>query len=157
MAGSDRPPPPGEAGRLIADLGLAPHPEGGWFRETWRSPAARGARAASTSILFLLPAGETSRWHKVDADEIWLHHAGAPLALATAGPAGVAVATIGADPVRGETLQAVVPAGVWQAAKPLGPWSLVACVVAPGFEFAGFTLAAPGWSPEGAEDFLPSE
>jgi len=157
MTATDRPAPSGEAGRLIASLDLAPHPEGGWFRETWRAPAADGARAASTAILFLLPAGEVSRWHKVDADEIWLHHGGAPLALAAAGEAGLETATLGADVARGETLQFVVPAGVWQAAKPLGPWSLVACVVAPGFDFAGFTLAPPGQAPEGAEDFLPSE
>lgn len=150
--------PQGEAGALIRRLGLEAHPEGGWYRETWRAPTANGERAASTAILFLLAAGERSRWHKVDADEIWLHHAGGPLALATAdGAGGVERFRLGPGLDAGESPQAVAPAGCWQAARPLSAWSLVSCVVAPGFTFDGFQLAEPGWAPPGAEDFLADE
>lgn len=135
---------PAEA--IIAKLGLAPHPEGGWYRETWRAEAAPGTRAGGTSILFLLKAGERSHWHRVDADELWLFQAGAPLTLKI----GVGGATrLGGDVLAGDAPQAVVPAGAWQAAEgPAEGWSLVACVVVPGFEFPGFELAPPGWAPE---------
>lgn len=129
-------------------LGLAPHPEGGHFREIWRDLPAAGGRGAATTILFLLAEGELSRWHRVDAAEIWLWHAGAPLRL------GLREAGLGHKPLRlgpnpeaGEVLQAVVPAGAWQEAESLGAWSLVGCVVAPAFEFSGFELAPPGWEP----------
>ena len=153
----DRPPPDGPAGDLIRRLSLTPHPEGGWYRETWRAPGSSGIRAASTAILFLLPQGEVSRWHKVDADEIWLHHAGGPLALAVTGLGRMEMVQLGSDIAAGETPQAIAPANCWQAAKPLGAFTLVSCVVAPGFAFAGFTLAEPDWAPRGAEDFLPKE
>jgi uncharacterized protein len=134
---------------LIATLGLAPHPEGGWYRETWRAPAADGERAAATAILFLLEAGQRSHWHRVDAAEIWLWHAGHPLALSTAAAdAGPAMTIrLGPDIASGAMPQHVVPAGHWQAAEADRGWALVSCVVAPGFEFAGFTLAAQGWAP----------
>lgn len=136
---------------IIASLNLSPHPEGGWFRETWRAPAADGERAASTAILFLLPAGERSHWHTVDADEIWIWQSGDPLALRLA-PDGATVPTthlLGGDP-GSNALQGVVPAGHWQAAEPLTGehgFALVSCIVAPGFDFRGFTLAPPGWEP----------
>ncbi|MEM7711696.1 MAG: cupin domain-containing protein [Pseudomonadota bacterium] len=129
------------ADQVIAALDLAPHPEGGWYRQTFASEAAPGVRPASTAIYFLLRAGEASHWHRVDADEIWLWHAGAPLILSVsetdAGPAQDT--TLGVD----LAFQRVVPAGHWQAARATGDWSLVSCVVAPGFRFEGFELAAP--------------
>jgi predicted cupin superfamily sugar epimerase len=135
---------------MIAALGLAPHPEGGWYRETWRAQTSLpGGRAAATSILFLLEAGQRSHWHRVDADEMWLFQAGAPLRLSVAGQAApAATVTLGPDPLAGHAPQHLVPAGAWQSAEgPTDGWALVACVVAPGFEFAGFELAPQGWSP----------
>ena len=135
------------SGEMIASLGLQRHPEGGFYRETFRAPDA--PRGASTSILFLLPAGEQSRWHRVDADEHWLFHDGDALELLIADPASGARERIvlGRDVARGERPQAVVPRGWWQAARPLGDWTLVGCVVAPAFEFARFEMAPEGWEP----------
>ncbi len=138
-----------EAARLIRKLGLSRHPEGGWYRETLRVPSAAGGRGQATAILFLLEEGQRSHWHLVDATEIWLWHAGAPLALGTAqtGAEEAAWLTLGPDVLAGETVQAVIPAGHWQAANAEKGWALVSCVVAPAFEFAGFELAPPGWKP----------
>ncbi|WP_292962030.1 MULTISPECIES: cupin domain-containing protein [unclassified Novosphingobium] len=138
---------------LIATLGLSPHPEGGWYRETWRAPAQPGTRAAATAILFLLEAGQASHWHRVDAAEIWLWHGGDALDLRIAAHDHAAPAThrLGPDVTTGHSVQAVVPEQHWQAASPVagGPhgYTLVSCVVAPAFEFSGFTLAPPGWEP----------
>lgn len=135
---------------LIAQLGLSPHPEGGWYRETWRAPAAAGARPSSTAILFLLGTGDRSHWHTVDADEIWIWQGGDPVALQLSPDAGTASRTIILGPESSHSLQAVVPTGQWQAASPVeGPhgYALVSCVVAPGFDFSGFVLAPPGWEP----------
>jgi hypothetical protein len=137
------------ADEVIRDLHLAAHPEGGWYRETYRDAVTSSdGRARSTAIHFLLKAGETSHWHRIDAVEIWLWHAGAPLAL-TISADGEASTThrLGVDLAAGERPQAVVPAQAWQSAKSLGSWTLVSCVVAPGFEFAAFELAVPGWRP----------
>ncbi|MBI3198530.1 MAG: cupin domain-containing protein [Rhodospirillales bacterium] len=134
------------ADEIIARLGLRPHPEGGHFRETFRAPDA--GRAVSTAIFFLLKAGERSHWHRVDADEVWHHYAGAPLALSMSNDGhAVRHLRLGCDFGLGETPQIVVPRGVWQAARSLGSWTLVGCTVAPGFDFAGFELAPPGWQP----------
>jgi uncharacterized protein len=136
------------AADIIRQLGLAPHPEGGHYRETFRDAATDGSgRPASTAIYFLLAAGEMSRWHRVDAAEAWHWHAGAPLALTIAGEGGRREARLGADLAAGERPQAVVPAGAWQQAASLGAWTLVGCTVAPGFRFAGFELAPPGFKP----------
>jgi predicted cupin superfamily sugar epimerase len=139
---------PAEA--MIAALGLAPHPEGGWYRETWRAEATlAGGRAAATSILFLLEAGQRSHWHRVDAGELWLFQAGVPLELSVAQAGGAPqTVTLGPDPLAGQTLQHLAPPNAWQSAQasPDG-WTLVACLVSPGFEFSGFELAPPGWSP----------
>lgn len=136
------------AEEIIATLGLQLHPEGGRFVETFRSSTEAGVRAAGTAIYFLLERGERSHWHRVDADEIWLWHAGAPLALHVAAP-GQAVSTmlLGGDLAQGQRPQGVVARGCWQAAESHGDWSLVSCVVTPGFEFSGFELAPPGWAP----------
>lgn len=134
-----------DAAGVIQALGLGPHPEGGHYRETWRDVPAAGGRGASTAILFLLRDGERSHWHRVDAAELWLWQAGAPLLLEVAGQA---VIRLGPDLAAGETLQGHVPAHAWQAARSTGPWTLCSCVVAPAFEFAGFELAAPDWTPD---------
>jgi predicted cupin superfamily sugar epimerase len=131
--------------QIIEALGMQPHPEGGHYVETYRAPAADGERAVCTAIYFLLRRGERSHWHRVDAAEIWLWHAGSPLALHV----DQATVTLGPDLTAGERPQAVVPKDAWQAAETLGDWTLVSCVVAPGFSFAGFELAPPGWRPEG--------
>lgn len=136
-----------EAAEIIAALGLARHPEGGWYRETWRAAAAPGTRAGGTAIHFLLEAGARSHWHRVDADELWLWHAGAPLHLLTAESGEVATILLGPDLAEGQAPQRLVPAHGWQAAEARSGWALVSCVVVPGFDFAGFELAPPGWSP----------
>jgi len=135
---------------MIARLGLAPHPEGGHYAETWRDPDPPGGRGSGTAILYLLQAGERSHWHRVDAVEIWHFHAGAPLELSLS-PDGRTVEThrLGPDILAGDLPQVIVPAGWWQAARPLGAWGLVGCTVSPAFSFAGFEMAPPGWSPGG--------
>lgn len=133
-----------EADRIIAHLGLAPHPEGGWYRQTWAGPEVEG-RASGTAIHFLLKTGERSHWHRVDADEIWLWHAGAPLWLSL-GQSAARTVRMGPGVLAGEAPQVVVPAGWWQAAESAGDWTLVSCTVSPGFRFAGFELAPPGWA-----------
>jgi predicted cupin superfamily sugar epimerase len=130
---------------IIAQLDLAPHPEGGFYRQTWA--AENEGRPAGTCIYFLLRDGGSSHWHTVDAAEIWLYHAGAPLVLSLSetdqGPAVDHL--LGADFAAGQRPQIVVPVGHWQAARTTGDWTLVSCTVSPGFQFDGFTLAAPGF------------
>jgi uncharacterized protein len=139
------------ADRVIGLLGLSPHPEGGYFRETFRDRATDAAgRAASTAIYFLLVGGQPSRWHRVDAAEAWHWYLGAPLALtiaSAAGQPGRYELRLGTDLLAGERPQAVVPARAWQRAESLGPWTLVGCTVAPGFHCAGFELAALDFEP----------
>lgn len=139
-----------EAHTLIDRLALTPHPEGGWYRETWRSQPLDGdARSPGTAILFLLEQGQRSHWHRVDADELWLWHAGSPLDLmvANAHDANPVTIRLGGDVTAGDQPQARVPATRWQAADAHRGWALVSCIVVPGFEFAGFELAAPDWTP----------
>lgn len=133
------------AERIIEALGLDEHPEGGWYRQTW---VAEGpGRPVGTAILYLLRAQDVSHWHRVDAVEIWHFHAGAPLILSVsatdAGPAQEQL--LGPDVLAGQSVQALVPAHHWQAARSLGAWSLVGCTVSPGFRFEGFELAPPGF------------
>jgi hypothetical protein len=138
------------AADVVRLLALAPHPEGGHFRETFRDPQHGGSgRAASTAIYFLLARGERSHWHRIDAAEVWHFYAGAPLVLEIAASAQAPAQrlTLGPDLASGERPQAIVPAGAWQAAESLGDWTLVGCTVAPGFEFVSFELAAKGWRP----------
>lgn len=137
------------ADEIISLLGLESHPEGGWYRETFRDGQG-GPRGHSTAIYFLLKAGERSHWHRVrDAAEAWHHYAGAPLALKLwPGSGPVETRVLGTDLTAGERPQAVVPTDCWQSAETLGEWTLVGCTVAPGFDFAAFELAPPGWEPE---------
>ena len=135
-----------DAAAVARQWGLTPHPEGGFFRETYRSsitvrvPGWDAPRALATSILFLLPAGVTSARHRVRGDELWLWQGGAPMALDIEGARHI----VGPDGDAGHELQCLVPAGSWQSATPAGDgWSLVACVVAPGFDFADFELDDP--------------
>lgn len=130
--------PGADAASVIRALGLRPHPEGGHYCETWRDLPPDGGRGAGTAILFLLRAGESSAWHRVDAAELWLWQAGAPLALRIAPDRRL---RLGPDLGAGEVLQGLVPAHCWQAAESLGAWTLCSCVVAPAFEFAGFEMA----------------
>ncbi|MFZ4806367.1 MAG: cupin domain-containing protein [Hyphomicrobiaceae bacterium] len=133
---------------VIARLGLVPHPEGGHFRETFRDRAdPASGRAASTAIYFLLKAGEISRWHRIDASEVWHWYAGAPLRLSIADGRAFAEVRLGADLTAGEHPQAVVPPGAWQQSQSLGDWSLVGCTVAPGFLFDHFEMAPAGFDP----------
>ena len=135
------------ADEVIAHLKLQPHPEGGWFRETFRDETGPENRGHSTAILFLLKAGEVSHWHRIDAVEMWHWHAGAPLLLDVADKAGRHELRLGPDIFGGEHPQGRVPAGAWQAARSLGDWTLVGCTVAPGFHFDKFELAPQGWKP----------
>ncbi len=132
---------------IIDRLGLEPHPEGGHYGETWRATEGADGRAAGTAIHYLLRAGERSHWHRVDATELWLFHAGGPVALDVADDGQVVRTVLGPDIAGGERPQAVVAPRMWQAAVPLGSWTLLSCVVVPGFSFDGFELAPPGWSP----------
>lgn len=135
---------------MIEALDLSPHPEGGWFRETWRMEASKaGERDVATAILFLLEKGQRSHWHRVDANELWLFHAGSPVTLKTArsDDSEVMDVWLGADILSGQRPQHLVSTGEWQAAEANEGWALVACVVVPGFSFEGFELAAPGWRP----------
>ncbi|HEY6632693.1 MAG TPA: cupin domain-containing protein [Rhizobiaceae bacterium] len=136
------------AADIIAALRMARHPEGGWYAETYRDNPD-GGRGHSTAIYFLLERGDESAWHRVkDAAEVWHFYAGAPLELRIAGEAqGIASLVLGVDIGQGERPQAVVPANRWQTARSLGDWTLVGCTVAPGFDFAQFELAGPGWEP----------
>lgn len=135
-----------DADDIIRLLDLAPHPEGGWFRETFRDHAA--PRAHSTAIYYLLKAGERSHWHRVDAAEVWHWYGGGPLALSVSPDSQFAARLVlGPDLEKGERPQLVIPARHWQAAEPLGAYALVGCTVAPGFDFAGFEMAGKGWRP----------
>lgn len=140
-----------EISGLVTDLGLEPHPEGGWYRRTWRTGSAAvpegfaGPRAFATGIYFLLHPGEVSRWHRLRSDELWLWHRGSPLTLRLGGsdaaPEEAVVVTMGPDVEYGQQPQFLVPGGVWQTAQPAGDEPvLVSCVVAPGFDFEDFEL-----------------
>lgn len=139
-----------DAASVVRALGLLAHPEGGFYRETFRDEriGATG-RAASTAIYFMLAEGQFSRWHRVDAAELWHFHAGAPLQLDMAPDASTPPVRcrLGLDLRAGEEPQIVVPALHWQQARSLGPWTLVGCTVAPGFLFSGFEMAAADFQP----------
>jgi predicted cupin superfamily sugar epimerase len=133
-----------EADRLIRLLDLQPHPEGGYYRETFRDrDGDGGGRGHSTLIYFLLKQGQRSHWHRIDAAEVWHHYRGAPVELKI----GSQVVLLGPMVEEGHLPQAVVPPGVWQAATCLGAYSLTGCSVAPGFDFATFEMAPPDFKP----------
>ncbi len=136
-----------DASEIITALDLKPHPEGGWYRETWVADAPAGSRPCGTAIYFLLRHGERSHWHRVDATEIWHFYAGAPLVLSTAASAQGPARDhrLGADLARGELPQLFVPTHHWQSAVSTGAWTLVGCTVSPGFRFSGFELAPKGF------------
>jgi uncharacterized protein len=136
---------------LAERLDLRPHPEGGWFRETWRSPLSftprgyPGDRSAATAIYYLLPPGEESRWHVVRSAELWLWHGQGPLLLRLGGtgaaPGDGPTVVLGGDLSAGQRPQALVPGGTWQCASPAEAAPvLVSCVVVPGFDFADFRI-----------------
>jgi uncharacterized protein len=143
------------AAEIVRELGLQPHPEGGWFRETFRDPVVDASgRAASTCIYYLLEAGQTSAWHRIDAVETWHFYAGAPLRLSLARPpdaegmGGIKeVMTLGPEVLDHQRPQIVIDRGWWQSARSLGDWTLVGCTVAPGFQFTGFEMAPADWQP----------
>lgn len=135
------------AEEIIAVLGMQRHPEGGWYAETFRDGDGTN-RGASTAIYYLLQAGERSHWHRVrDAAEVWHFYAGDPLLLKISDGMTVEDIRLGTNLAAGERPQGVVPANAWQSAEPLGGFTLVGCTVAPGFEFASFEMAEPGWEP----------
>ncbi len=143
-----RTPEPLTPERIIDLLGMAPHPEGGHYVETYRDAPPGGGRGVKTGIFFLLRAGERSHWHRVDAVEMWHWHAGGALELSISEDGrSVDRLILGMDLTAGQRPQGVVPAHAWQAARPLGGWVLVGCTVSPAFEFAGFEMAPEGWQP----------
>ena len=141
------------AEELIRTLDLAPHPEGGWYRETYRSAAGPGERGAATAVAYVIQPGHHSHWNRVDADEMWLWHSGDALDLMIAesddGPARTL--RLGGAVEKGEQPQVVIPKGQWQSASPIdggdAGFTFLSCIVAPAFEFDGYELAEPGWSP----------
>ncbi|MDZ7733308.1 MAG: cupin domain-containing protein [Acidimicrobiia bacterium] len=139
-----------DADDVIEELGLEPHPEGGWFAEVWTHPDADGSgRPRGSSIYCLLREGERSHWHRVDVPEMWHHYAGDPLHLAvSADGEEVDHLVLGPDVTVGERPQLVVPAGHWQSAESMGDWTLAGCSLAPGFDWDGFELAPEDWSPD---------
>lgn len=132
---------------IVDLLDLAPHPEGGYYRQNFVD-AVPGGRAHSTAIYYLLEGGAQGRWHRVDSAEVWHFYAGAPLRLSLSPDAkSVTELVLGPDLAAGQRPQVVIPRGEWQAAESLGDWTLVGCTVAPGFDFAFFEMAEPGWKP----------
>lgn len=139
------------ATEIIAALGLKPHPEGGHYVETYRHAPADGGRGAMTAIYFLLAQGEVSRWHRVDAAEIWHWYAGAPLTLGISSDgARVQRIALGPDIAAGQRPQAIVPPGHWQAAESRGAWTLAGCTVGPAFAFDRFELAPAAFALDAA-------
>jgi len=133
---------------IIETLDMQPHPESGWYVETFRDRPGPDGRSLSTAIYFLLPEGSVSHWHRVDAVETWHWYAGAPLELSISEDArSVRTERLGPDIAAGERPQGIVPFMAWQSARSTGAWTLVGCTVAPGFQFEGFELAETGWAP----------
>ena len=135
------------ADEVIRLLDLKPHPEGGYFRETFRDSDKDDGRARSTAIYYLLKAGDVACWHRVDASEVWHWYDGDPLELKLHDDAGSRSVVLGPRLAEGQVPQAIVPKQCWQAARSLGAYTLIGCTVAPGFEFSGFELAPKDWEP----------
>jgi uncharacterized protein len=132
---------------IIAALDLKPHPEGGFFRETFRDYAGPDGRSRSTAIYYLLRAGEIARWHRIGAAEVWHWYAGDALELSFAGSGTISHVRLGPKLSEGHRPQIVIQARAWQCAKALGSYALCGCTVAPGFEFSDLEIAPEGWSP----------
>jgi len=132
---------------VIFTLGMRQHPEGGWYARTFEDGETVDGRARSTAIYYLLEAGDASHWHRIDAVEVWHFYAGSPLKLRISDGKSVDEHVLGPDLDAGQRPQVVVPTGTWQSAVSTGAWTLVGCTVAPGFEFSGFELADPDWTP----------
>jgi predicted cupin superfamily sugar epimerase len=134
---------------LVERLELEAHPEGGWYRRTWQHEVEVDGRPLASAIDYLLPAGVRSAWHRVDADEMWLFHAGDPLELSMTPDRDVPpeATLLGPASESARLQQATVPAHVWQSARSLGAFTLVICVVVPAFVWEGFELAPEGWTP----------
>ena len=134
---------------IIVRLNLLPHPEGGFFRETFRQRSRDGTRGHLALIYYLLPEDHRSAWHRIDATEIWHFVCGDPLrlTLSSAG-CGTRRIVLGTRLEAGENPHTVVEPWTWMSAVSLGGWTLVSCTTAPAFDFAGFELAPPGWEPE---------
>lgn len=134
-----------EVARWVEALGLVPHPEGGFYKETYRSAARVGERSVSTAIYFLVTQGSFSALHRIRSDELWHFHAGGPLEIVTIDAHGSrADLRLGLDVAQGERPQHVVHAGTWFGARlahASSSYALVSCTVAPGFDFADFELA----------------
>jgi len=131
---------------IINTLDMQPHPEGGWYKETWRNSSQ--PRSLGTAIYFLLEAHQHSHWHKVDADEMWHWYAGSAMELHQNDSDVSKVEILGPDLLKGQRPQLMVPANSWQKSIPINGWVLVGCTVCPGFEFNGFELAEAGWEPQ---------
>lgn len=141
---------PSTARAIIDRLGLEPHPEGGWFAQTWRHRPPGGGRGAGSAIYYLLEGGGWSRWHRIDADEIWHFHAGDPLELRMVPERQrMRTAVLGTHLEAGQAPQVVVPAGAWQSARCLGDYTLAGATVSPAFTDEHFELAPEGWEPPG--------
>ena len=139
---------PQSAQEIIDTLNMQPHPEGGWYVETWRSDV--GARPSGSAIYFLLEAGQRSHWHRVDAAEIWHWYAGSAMELHIhddESRINTRIETLGPDLASGQRPQLIVPANAWQASVPVDGWVLVGCTVSPAFQFENFELAPEGWVP----------
>ena len=138
------------AAEVAHRLNLAPHPEGGWYRETFRDTLPDDGRGHSSAIYYLLAAGDRSHWHRVDAAEVWHYYAGAPLQLTLSADGRIVTHhRLGGDILSDQAPQVIVPRRAWQTAASLGAWSLVGCTVAPGFLFSGFEMAPPDFTPGG--------
>lgn len=136
------------AAEVVALLGLEPHPEGGFFRQTFADAADATGRPFSTLIYYLLTERQAGAWHRVDSAEVWHFYAGAPMTLRISQDGkSVSEHALGTDLAAGERPQLVIPPHAWQQAICLGDWSLVGCTVAPGFQFSSFEMAEPGWEP----------
>ena len=135
------------AQEIIKHLDLQPHPEGGWYKETYRHQPSDGGRGDQTAIFFLLEKGQSSHWHKVDAVEMWHWYAGSALTLKSHDEKAETTVTLGPDVIAGQTPQHIIPKDHWQAASEDQGWVLVGCTVTPAFEFDGFELAPPDWTP----------
>jgi predicted cupin superfamily sugar epimerase len=132
---------------IIAALDLKPHPEGGFYRETFRDFAGPDGLARSTAIYYLLRAGEMARWHRIGAAELWHWYGGDALELSFAGSGSISRTLLGPKLNEGQRPQILIQARAWQCAKPLGAYALCGCTVAPGFEFSDLEIAPEGWSP----------